>query len=315
MGYLGNKLLHIVPVMLAVTVITFGFIYLLPGDVTYSILGDQATPELVAELQEELGLKVNPVLRYFRWMGGVLQGDFGRSFITQEKVTDAIVSRLPVTLELMILTQILALLFSVPLAVYSAYRAGGAMDRATTGVTFGVLSVPNFLMAILLIYTFAVYFNILPASGFTPLSEGLWANLRSFALPALTLALIEFCALSRVLRADMIATLQEEYILTAKAKGLPIWRILFVHALKPSSFTMITLFAINVGSLISGSLVVETVFALPGIGRLLVNAIYTRDFIMVQGVVLFASIMFVMVNLAADLLYAALDPRIRHERA
>lgn len=315
MGYLGNKLLHIVPVMLAVTVITFGFIYLLPGDVTYAILGDQATPELVAELQEELGLKVNPVLRYFRWMGGVLQGDFGRSFITQEKVTDAIVSRLPVTLELMILTQILALLFSVPLAVYSAYRAGGAMDRATTGVTFGVLSVPNFLMAILLIYTFAVYFNILPASGFTPLSEGLWANLRSFALPALTLALIEFCALSRVLRADMIATLQEEYILTAKAKGLPIWRILFVHALKPSSFTMITLFAINVGSLISGSLVVETVFALPGIGRLLVNAIYTRDFIMVQGVVLFASIMFVMVNLAADLLYAALDPRIRHERA
>ncbi|MEE8433224.1 MAG: ABC transporter permease [bacterium] len=315
MGYLGNRLLHIVPVMLAVTVITFGFIYLLPGDVTYSILGDQATPDLVAELQEELGLKAHPVLRYFRWMGGVLQGDFGRSFITQEKVTDAIVSRLPVTLELMVLTQLLALLLSVPLAVYSAYRAGGVLDRATTGVTFGLLSVPNFLMAIILIFTFAVYFNILPASGFTPLSEGLWANLRSLALPALTLGLIEFCALSRVLRADMIATLQEEYILTAKAKGLPIRRILFVHALKPSSFTVITLFAINVGSLISGSLVVETVFALPGIGRLLVNAIYTRDFIMVQGVVLFASIIFVMVNLAADLFYAALDPRIHHERA
>lgn len=315
MGYLRNRLLHIVPVMLLVTVITFLFIYLLPGDVTYTILGDQATPELVAELQEELGLKVNPVLRYFRWMGGVLQGDFGRSFITQEKVTDAILSRLPVTLELMIITQLLALLFSVPLAVYTAHRAGGVLDRASTGVTFGLLSVPNFLMAIILIFTFAVYLRLLPASGYTPLSEGLWANLRSFALPSLTLALIEFCALSRVLRADMIATLQEEYILTAKAKGLPLWRILFVHALKPSSFTVITLFAINVGSLISGSLVVETIFALPGIGRLLVNSIYTRDFIMVQGVVLFASIAFVMVNLAADLLYAALDPRIRHERA
>ncbi|MFQ5990269.1 MAG: ABC transporter permease [Candidatus Methylomirabilales bacterium] len=314
MKFLKKKLLHLLPVMVAVTAITFLFVNLLPGDVAYVLLGEDATPESIAEVQKALRLNDPIPIRYVRWLGDVLSGDFGRSFITQEPVLEAILNRLPVTLELMILTQVLALLLALPLGVFTAYRAGGGFDRSAAGVTFGLLSVPNFVMAILLIFFLAVRLDLLPATGYEPLSAGIWANLRTFILPALTLALIEWCALMRVLRADMIATLQEDFILMAKAKGLPTLRILFAHALKPSSFTVITLFALNVASLISGSLVVETIFALPGIGRLLVNSIYQRDFIMVQGVVLFASIAFVLVNFSVDLLYAVLDPRIRHDR-
>ena len=315
MKFVRKKLQHLILVMLAVTLITFLFVNLLPGNVAYILLGEESTPEAIAEVEKALRLDDPLPIRYLRWLGDVLQGDFGRSFISQEKVLEAILNRLPVTLELMILTQVLALLLALPLGVFTAYFSGSNFDRSAAGVTFGLLSVPNFVMAILLIYFLAVRLGLLPATGYEPLSEGLWANLRTFILPALTLALIEWCALMRVLRADMIATLQEDFILMARAKGLSTWRILFGHALRPSSFTVITLFALTVASLISGSLVVETIFALPGIGRLLVNAIYTRDFIMVQGVVLFASLAFVVINFSVDLMYAYLDPRIRHDRA
>ncbi len=313
MRFVQKRLLQVVPVIFAVTAITFLFVNLLPGDVAYTILGEEATPEAVAVVHRELRLDDPIPLRYVRWLGDVFAGNLGRSFITQQPVLEAIVERLPVTLELMLITQVIALVLALPLGVATAYRAGGHLDRGIAGVSFGLLSIPNFMMAILLIFLFAVYFDVLPATGYRPLSAGLWANLRTFILPSMTLALIEWCALMRVLRSDMIATLKEDFILVAKAKGLPDWRILLVHALKPSSFTVLTLFGLNVASLISGSLVVETIFALPGIGRLLVNSIYTRDFIMVQGVVLFASVAFVLVNLGVDLLYTVLDPRIRHD--
>ena len=315
MRYIRKRLLHLLTVMVAVTAITFLFVNMLPGDVAYFLLGEEATPEAIAEVQNELRLNDPIPLRYVRWLGDVLTGDFGRSFITQEPVIEAILNRMPVTLELMIITQILALVVALPLGVYTAYRAGGQVDRSVAGVTFGMLSMPNFVMAILLIFVFAVHFDWLPATGYKPLSAGLWPNVRTFILPALTLASIEWCSLMRVLRADMIATLQEDFILMAKAKGLPTLRILFMHALRPSSFTVITLFALNTANLISGSLVAETIFALPGLGRLLVNSVYQRDYIMVQGVVLFASVAFVLINFSVDLLYAVLDPRIRHDSA
>ncbi len=315
MRFVQKRLLQVVPVIFAVTAITFLFVNLLPGDVAYTILGEEATPEAIAVVHRELRLDDPIPLRYVRWLGDVFAGDLGRSFITQQPVLEAIVERLPVTLELMLITQAIALVLALPLGVATAYRAGGDLDRGIAGLSFGLLSIPNFMMAILLIFLFAIYFDVLPATGYRPLSEGIWANLRTFILPSVTLALIEWCALMRVLRSDMIATLKEDFILVAKAKGLPDWRILLVHALKPSSFTVLTLFGLNVASLISGALVVETIFALPGIGRLLVNSIYTRDFIMVQGVVLFASVAFVLINLGIDLLYTVLDPRIRHDAA
>ncbi|MFZ0854009.1 MAG: ABC transporter permease, partial [Hyphomicrobiaceae bacterium] len=268
----------------------------------------------VAALRRDMGLDQPLWWRYLSWLGGILQGDFGRSLRTGEPVLGAILARLPVSLELMLLAEIAALLISIPLAIQCAVRSGGSFDRIVTGIAFAKLSIPNFMAAILLIYVFAVELRLLPATGYLPFGEDALGNLRCMVLPALTLALAEWPVLMRVLRSDMIATLQEDYIAMAKAKGLKQRRILFVHALKPSSLTLITVAGINIGRLIGGAVIVESVFALPGIGRLLLGAIYTRDFMILQGVVLFVAAGFVIVNFLVDMLYAVLDPRVRHAR-
>jgi peptide/nickel transport system permease protein len=245
----------------------------------------------------------------------VLQGDFGRSFRTGQTVLQAVAERLPVSLELMVLAELGALAIGIPLAIACAVRSGSAFDRFMTGSAFGMLSVPAFLSAILLIYLFAVELRWLPATGYVPFEEDPIGNLRSFLLPALTLALGEWPVLMRVLRSDMIATLQEDYIAMARAKGLKPSRILLVHALKPSSLTLVTVTGINIGRLIGGTVIVESIFALPGIGRLLLGAVFTRDLIILQGVVLFVACGYVLMNFIVDMLYAVLDPRIRHGHA
>jgi peptide/nickel transport system permease protein len=313
--FIGRRLLYLLPVLLAVTLLTFLISSLLPGDLAYTILGDQATPEKVAALRAQLGLDRPIWEQYGIWLWGVLHGDLGRSFRTGETVLAAVTDRLPVSLELMVIVVLAALLIAIPLGVLCAVKSGSALDRFFTGLAFGKLSLPSFMVAILLIYLFAVELNWLPATGWVPFAEDPLGNLRSFILPALTLAFAEWPVLMRVLRSDMIATLQEDYIAMAKAKGLRPARILLVHALKPSSLTLVTVAGINIGRLIGGALIVETIFALPGIGRLLVGAIYARDFIILQGVVLFVATGFVMVNFIVDMLYAVLDPRIRHGRA
>ena len=313
--FVGRRLLYLLPVLLAVTLLTFLVASLLPGDLASTILGDQATPEKVAALRAQMGLDLPIWQRYLLWLWDVLHGDLGRSFRTGETVLAAVTDRLPVSLELMVLAEVLGLVIAIPLAILCAVRSGSATDRFLTGLAFGKLSVPPFMVAILLIYLFAVGLNVLPATGWIPFAEDPVANLRSFVLPALTLAIAEWPVLMRVLRSDMIATLQEDYIAMAKAKGLKPSRILLVHALKPSSLTLVTVTGINIGRLIGGALIIETIFALPGIGRLLVGAIYARDFIILQGVVLFVAVGFVMVNFIVDMLYAVLDPRIRHGRA
>jgi peptide/nickel transport system permease protein len=249
------------------------------------------------------------------WLGHVVEGDLGRSFRTSQLVLNAVFERLPVSVELMILAEIAGLLIGIPLAVVCAVRSGSGFDRFMTGSAFGMLSVPAFLSAILLIYLFAVQLHWLPATGYVPLDEDLIGNLRCFVLPAFTLALGEWPVIMRVLRSDMIATLQEDYIAMAKAKGLTAARILLVHALKPSSLTLVTVTGINIGRLIGGTVIVESIFALPGIGRLLIGAILTRDLIILQGTVLFVACGYVLMNFVVDLLYAVLDPRIRHGRA
>jgi peptide/nickel transport system permease protein len=312
LGFIAYRLAYLLPVLIAVTLLTFLIASLLPGDLAHAMLGDQATPEAVAALRRDMGLDQPLWWRYLNWLGGILQGDLGRSFRTGEPVLSAILARLPVSLELMLLAEITALAISIPLAIQCAVNSGGTFDRVVTGIAFAKLSIPNFMAAILLIYVFAVALRLLPATGYTPLQEDWLGNLRSMLLPALTLALAEWPVLMRVLRSDMIATLQEDYITMAKAKGLKQRRILFVHALKPSSLTLITVAGINIGRLIGGAVIVESVFALPGIGRLLLGAIYTRDFMILQGVVLFVAAGFVIVNFLVDMLYAVLDPRVRH---
>jgi peptide/nickel transport system permease protein len=315
LGFVARRLLYLVPVLVAVSLLTFLIASLLPGDLAYVILGDQATPDKVAALRHDMGLDQPIWWRYLGWLGHVLEGDFGRSFRTGQTVLQAVAERLPVSFELMLLAELAALAIGIPLAIACAVRSGSAFDRFMTGSAFGMLSVPAFLSAILLIYLFAVELRWLPATGYVPFSDDPLGNLRCFVLPALTLALGEWPVLMRVLRSDMISTLQEDYIAMARAKGLKPSRILLVHALKPSSLTLVTVTGINIGRLMGGTVIVESVFALPGIGRLLLGAIFTRDLIILQGVVLCVACGYVLMNFIVDMLYAVLDPRIRHGHA
>lgn len=315
LGLAGRKLLYLLPVLLAVTALTFLIAALLPGDLAIAMLGDQATPENVAALHQKLGLDLPLWRQYLHWLGGVLSGDLGTSYRTGETVAHAIAERLPVSLELLVIAQLGGVLIGVPLAMLCAMRPDSVIDRMVSGIAFGTLSVPPFLLGIVLIYVFALRLGVLPATAYVPLSGGLIGNLRGMALPGATLALLEWPAIMRVLRSDLISTLQEDYIAMAHAKGLTARRILFVHALKPSSLTLVTLIGLNIGRLIGGAVIIESIFALPGVGRLLVESIYTRDFIVLQGGVLFVAVAFVVINFLVDLLYAALDPRIRHGRA
>jgi peptide/nickel transport system permease protein len=313
--FVARRLFYLVPVLLAVSLLTFLIASLLPGDLAYVILGDQATPENVAALRHDMGLDEPIWWRYLGWLGHAIEGDLGRSFRTGQTVLQAVAERLPVSFELMLFAQIIALAIGVPLAIVCAARSGGPFDRFMTGTAFAMLSVPAFLSAILLIYLFAVELHWLPATGYVPFTEDPIGNLRFFVLPSLTLGLAEWPGIMRVLRSDMIATLQEDYITLAKAKGLKPSRILFVHALKPSSLTLITITGINIGRLMGGAVIVEQIFALPGIGRLVVGAIGTRDLIILQGTVLCIAGGYVLMNFIVDMLYAVIDPRIRHGHA
>jgi peptide/nickel transport system permease protein len=315
LGLIGRRLAYLVPVVFAVTALTFLIANLLPGDLAIAMLGDQATPENVAALHKQLGLDLPLWQQYLHWLGGVLRGDFGTSYRTGETVLHAIAGRLPVSLELLVMAELGGLVIGVPLAILCAVRPGSVFDRIVSSIAFGTLSIPPFMLAIVLIFIFSLRLGVLPATAYVPLSQDVLGNLRSMALPGATLALLEWPTMMRVLRTDMISTLQEDYIALARAKGLPSRRILLVHALKPSSLTLVTVLGINIGRLIGGALITEVIFALPGVGRLLVESIYLRDFVILQGGVLLVAIGFVLVNFLVDLLYAVLDPRIRHGRA
>ena len=288
---------------------------LLPGDIAETIAGvgtdnavvDEAT---VQGIREDLGLDRPVVIRYFSWVANAFRGEFGKSYQTGQPVSEAISLRLPVTIQLLVMAQILAIVFAIPAGIFAAYRTGKASDRILTTLAFAFLAAPSFIIAISLSFVFAVLLNWFPATGYIPISEDFFANLRSFTLPALALALIEWPILSRVLRNDILATLQEDYISLAKAKGLSDLYILFRHALRPSSFTLITIIGIQLGNMISGAVIVESIFALPGIGSLLVNSVHAREILMVQGIVALMAVTYVVINLGVDLLYGVLDPRV-----
>jgi peptide/nickel transport system permease protein len=310
MRYGVRRLVHLVAVLFAVTFVTFALLNLLPGDLSLAVLGNDVTPEGVARVRAEFRLDDPLSLRYLRWLGQVAHGDFGRSYVTGEPVMAALVRTVPVSLELIALSLALSLSLAVPAGLFAAYRAGKPIDRALTALSSLLLSAPSFMLGLMLMYLFALTLKWLPAVGYVPLSQGLVGNLRSFTLPTLTLALVEWPAFMRILRSDAIATLRQDYVLMAKAKGLRDSRILFRHVLKPSSFTLITVAGLTIAGLIAGALVVENIFALPGVGRLLVGAITNRDFMMVQGAVTVIAIAFVLVNFAVDMLYVFLDPRV-----
>jgi peptide/nickel transport system permease protein len=307
------KALSLMPVLLAVSCLTFLMLNLLPGCVECQVLGPDNldNPDAVAAVREDLRLDDPLPLRYGAWVGDAVTGDLGQSYVTRQEVTTAIGERLPVTLEIMALSMVFALVISIPLGIVTAYRSGGLLDRLVSGATFGMLAVPSFMMALLLIYLFAVELGWFPATGWTYLTEDPVENLRSAFMPSLSLALVNVAIFTRLLRTDMIATLQEDHVLMARSKGLPPRRVLIRHALRPSSFSLLTVAGLAVGNLLGGAVIVEQLFALPGIGRLLFDAIFQRDLMVVQGVVLVITLGFVLTNGVVDVMYSMLDPRIR----
>lgn len=307
------KALELVGVLLIASIGVFSLVVLLPGDPAVDILGGGRSPAEYAELRTELGLDQSLVSRYLDWLGGVLTGDLGQSVVPpQSDVTDRVLSALPVSFEIAALGLLIALLIAVPLAMWSAYRENSAADRIIGAGTFGVLSVPSFLAGLLLIMLLVNSAGWFPRSEWIRLGDGdLWGNLHHAFLPALTVALAELAMFTRVLRGDLIVTLREDYILAARAKGMHPLRILFTDALRPSSFSLVTLLGLSLGRLIGSTVVVEYLFGLPGMGTVVVNAAGQGDYPMVQGAVLTIAVIYVVINAAIDLSYGYLDPRTR----
>jgi peptide/nickel transport system permease protein len=316
--YIRRKLVQLVLVLVAVSAATYLLINLLPGDPTLAILGPSATKEAQEALRADLNLDDPLPVRYGKWVGGALRGDLGQSYITRQPVAQAIGERLPLTIELMLMAEVLALVVAVPLGIIAGARPNGWVDRLGSAVTFGLLSVPNFMLGVVLIYVLAVRWHVFGATGIDrwfAIGRGQVATPRSIFLPALTLAVGQMAVAMRLLRSDLIATHQQDYIQMARAMGLPNRRILLRHALRPSTFSLITVIGLNMGALIGGSFIVENLFALPGLGRLIVTSIYKRDYLIVQGGVLVVAVGYVVINFVVDLLYAVLDPRVRDARA
>lgn len=325
-----KRLALVVPTLLAVTAFTF---YLQNSrgdtrDLAFNILGPGATDAGVDRVVQEFHLDEPMHTRYLLWLSDALRGDFGNSPIRSgQSVSDAIAQALPVTLQLMLYTQIVALLIAVPLGVFAAYRANKLGDRVASMSALTFLSVPNFVLASVLVLLFAlggftingfqIGWEAFPASRYQPFGgpQGMLEHFKYMFLPTMALALGQAAAYMRVLRSDMIATLQENFITTAKAKGVSNGRILWGHALRPSSFTLMTVFGLNTATLIGGALIIELIFNLPGLGTTIGTAIGQKDFLVVQGVTIVIAVGFVLINFLVDALYGVLDPRVRHVRA
>lgn len=304
---------EMVLVLLIVSLGVFALVALLPGDPAVAILGEGHPASTYDDLRTELGLNDPMLTRYADWLGGALTGDLGRSVVPpRSDVSDRVVSALPVSVEIAVLGLLIALLVAVPLAMWSAYHEDGVLDRMISAGTFAVLSVPGFLAGLLLIMVFVNALDWFPRSEWVRISDGdLLGNLQHAFLPALTVALVELAMFTRVLRSDLIVTLREDYILAARAKGMPPLRILFTDALRPSSFSLVTLMGLSLGRLIGSTVIVEYLFSLPGMGSLVVNAANQGDFPMVQGAVLVIAVIYVLINAGIDLSYGYLDPRTR----
>ena len=305
------RVTHLLLVLLAVTFLAFSLIRLLPGDTVTAVLGENATPEDMALAREELHLNDPLISRYGRWLGDAVQGDLGRSYRTKEKVVDAIKQRVPVTLELVLLSQLLALAIAVPLAIVAAVRRGGVIDRIIGGSALAMLAAPSYMVAIGLMALFAVKLGWLPSGGFVRLTENPFENLKALILPVTALAVQEVASFMRLLRSDLIDTLQQDFIWLARAKGVSGGNIIRRHALRSSSVGLLTLAGVTLGRMMGGAVLIEVIYQLPGLGRYAIDAIANRDFTALQGALVVFTVSFVLINFLVDVAYGYLDPRTR----
>lgn len=312
LSYLIRRVLATIPVIGMVAFFVFSLLYLTPGDPAAVIAGDIATVDDIERIREKLGLNEPFWTRFGTWAWAVLQGDLGISIFTNLPVTRLIAQRVEPTLSLAICTLIVAVLVAVPLGVIGAWKAGKFIDRLV--MLFSVLgfSIPVFVLAYLLIYLFSIELDWLPVQGYTPIREGFWPWLSHLILPSIALGTIYIALIARITRATMLDVLAQDYVRTAHAKGLAPNAVLMQHALKNAAVPIVTVIGIGIALLISGVVVTETVFAMPGIGRLTVDAIIRRDYPIIQGVILLFSVIYVVVNLLVDLSYRLFDPRIQY---
>jgi peptide/nickel transport system permease protein len=310
--YILRRLLATIPVMGIVALVVFFLLRLAPGDPAAIIAGDDATPAAIAAMRAKLGLD-RPVIEQFAfWVGGLLQGDFGTSIFSNLPVTRLITQRLEPTLSLSLATLLITVLLAIPLGVLAAARSGRLTDRLVMLFAVMGFAMPVFLIGYVLIFVFAMWLGWLPVQGYVPLSQGVWPWAQRLILPSLTLGMTYMALLARVTRASMLDVLAQDYIRTASSKGLTISRVLLVHALKNASVPIVTVIGIGVALLISGVVITETVFNIPGLGRLTVDAVLKRDYPIVQGLLIVFAGVKVLVNLAVDVSYVFLDPRVRY---
>jgi peptide/nickel transport system permease protein len=312
LAYIIRRLIATVPVMGVVALFVFSLLYLTPGDPAAVIAGDLATDADIARIHHQLGLDDPAYIRFFSWLWGVLHGDLGISIFTNLPVTQLIGQRIEPTLALTLMTLVVTLIFAIPLGVIAAWKVGTWIDRAVMILAVLGFSLPSFVLAYVLILIFSVQFDVLPVQGYASIRDGFGPFIAHLILPSIALGLIYGALIARITRASMLEVLSQDYIRTAQAKGLSSDKVLIRHALKNAAVPIATVIGIGIALLISGVIVTETVFAIPGIGRLTVDAILRRDYPIIQGVILMFSAGYVLVNLAVDISYTLLDPRVRY---
>ncbi len=310
--YILRRIVSTAPVMAIVAFFVFGLLYLSPGDPAQIIAGDHATPEQIEAVRASLGLDEPFLYRFFDWFWDVIRGDLGLSVFTGKPVAELIISRLEPTMSLMFLTLIFAIVTAVPLGVLAANFVGTWIDRVIMAIAVLGFSVPVFATGYAVAYVFAIDLKWLPIQGYAPISDGIGKWLSHLVLPAFALGSVYMALIARITRASMLEVLNQDYIRTARAKGQSELMILFLHALKNASISIMTVIGLGIALMIGGAVVTESVFAIPGIGRLTIDAILQRDYPLIQGVVLFFSFIYVFVNLLVDISYTILDPRIRY---
>jgi peptide/nickel transport system permease protein len=311
-AYVVRRLALMLPVAFLVTIGVFLLTHLTPGDPALILLGEDRTPDAIAAIHHQLGLDQPLYVQYLNWLGRIVHLDLGRSVTTHQPVIAAISERLPATLELGGVALLWSLLVAIPLGTIAAVRRGSLIDRLATGFTVGGVSIPNFFIGIVLIFVLSVTLRLFPFGGYVPFNKDAYENLRHIVLPAIALGTAGAAINMRFTRSSMIEVLNLDYIRTARAKGASWQRVVFVHALKNALIPVVTIIGLQVGGIIEGAVVTETVFTWPGVGRLAVESIFNKDYTVVQGIVLLAAFSFMFANLVVDLVYGWLDPRISY---
>lgn len=308
-----RRLLSAIPTLLIVTLVVFSMVQLLPGDPARLLLGEEATPQALTELRHSLGLDRPLPEQYVRWLGNVAQLDFGASVKDNASVSSLIAQKLPTTLQLAVFAMLVALVIALPAGILAALRRGSWIDQGLTLLALSGISLPNFFLGILLIYLFSVRLAWIPASGYVSFFQNPGQNLLLLLLPAVTLGVHSAAVLARYLRSSLLETLTQDYVRTAHAKGVAGTRVTVKHALRNALIPVVTAFGLQLGGLLGGAVITEQIFSVPGFGRLLVDAVFTRDLPVIQGVVLVSAVAVFVVSFLVDLSYAALDPRIRYQ--